>query len=1654
MAFADELRNFLEDRLRAYDPSIDLSDNSPAQVEIITPTLSRFEEDPFSIDIPTFIKDRITQEYPDLAADGGAELEDLLIKPMQLLLEPFKREIQLIKLGQSTRNASLMSEDEADALGANWFSEREQGDFSGGPVRLFFLQPTTVRVSTDKRCFTADGRSYFPVQNYFITSQSMLYNRQGNRYFLDIRVQAETQGDAYNIDAREIVGIEEVPGVAEVTNPAPFVSGVPRETNEEFLTATEQGLSERSLAVTRGVLSQIRNLFDSVRAVQVVGAGEDGMNRDILTGTGEGFLHLVGEGVAYGDWLLTSAVRYRDDGPDNSILPQTGDKIRLHTVSGGIAPTTSTMFEMTVESVLSTQDNTYLFLLSDSPFNADDITDVSWALFKPGYITISNAPGGISSDITVPSDEVHLGGHTDVFLRPSEDAEVRTTLQNVTDDAPLVAITDLEVPTSGQNLVRSAGSNFVLSKVEAGDILVIETGTGYAGTYRILEVDSATDLRVDSTFSAVTTSALRARVVRNIRVDLIEPKIPKLPFTPGPVSDLITTVGSNEFRFATINVQGFGATLGDTINILQGPDAGEFTILGFNTISGGVIVDRAATATNSNLSYEIYTLQTGLVRPLVRVKKIEALDSTGQGTGITVPYGDAVDIRPLSNFEGAGQETRTYDPVAVIFPDFLPEWGAGGLASDPISLVSIDQTTDASYSLLLKQAGSGSIIRKVTHHNSNQVETTEIEVPSFVFNGRRDTLLALTSRADNDFPISAGTNRTSDLAEAKIGDALIVHDGPNQGKYIIANHVVLDLWGKADQGHRKVALLQVDPPFKVDPIRTAINLINDENGSDLWTAEQLFGFLQYAADWDNAGGFYATFITALRAALTALGVTFASDADLKEFFDPLCKVSYSVGPAARGTFRCYFLEPVSAELYFGDDPTTFTLASTGTKSFRLDPDLNPAQILPESLVSTSPSLWDRNLGIELVQGNYAFLTAGSPFAKKGIRTGDLLEYHLPINDLPSRKSMSSSWMCTTQAGSNIVRLIMPQSNGTDEQFYGGVDNFLDLEAGQLFFIDSGPDLGAYTIVKVVEQDWVSNPPVLEIQLDQTLTHTTENFPVLSTADTQTPQADFNSELRAYVLSDVITFPVNLNAKNLEVDYSTDGGATWNTVSHAFVAADPYNTIGDVVDDITADAVFSAQVVPSAFGNRLALSKGTGNGPRTRVRISTSPAAPSAHTDLELIDGTVGRGTRGAATLRGTKRIYGTGLNQVEVGDYITLYAAYSDSIIAAGDDEAVIGTYEVTAVGTDTASAPFWSPNGTFVELSRTENFTSDEHIDVRWLRHAEPEVSPADTTGGGKEISDQFVRCRIYEAVSRNLEVVGIPWAESPHPLLETSERQVELEDPIIDTGNGQRNWAHKSPFRVLRPGVLRVSSTEMSQLREGALYYTDVPVIGYGPGSEMNVTPEEGFVLDGERKVDGYTLEVDDENFVFSMKEEVHLVLPNSVLPVGSTADLDNEFSLAGQNLEVTYNNAPVVEDIQSFLDSPLDRTTNANMLARHFLPSYVMIDATYSGGAAEDEVAAEIISYINNVDPNTNEIRADLVEDTIKRRGANTTQLPINLIALFHGIDRRIRGMRSETSIGIGDTPFFRGTFKQTYFIAGPNTSKESPRPSGEQVFLQRT
>lgn len=1656
MAFQDDLRSFLENRLLAYDAGVDLSPGSPAQVQIIDPTVARFAQDPFSTDIPTFIQDVLIQNYPELAADNGGLLGDLFSKPLQLMLEPFKRQIELVKLNQSVNNANLMADEEADALGANFFDSRNEGSFAGGTVRLYFAQPTTQRVTPDKRVFTSGGLNFYPTESYFMTSSQMLFNRQGSRYFMDIVVRAQDAGNEYNVAKGAIIGIEDVAGVVQVTNPVEFIDGAPREDNETYLGSISQALTERSLVTRRGIAARIPELFQSVRALSVVGAGDAGMNRDILTGTSEGFLHIVGKAVAYGDWVFINEVVFKDDGVDDNLVPQAGDRLRFHVTPAGFPAAATFVEEAGIIRVLFSSANTYLLLIDGIIGGGTTVAQGKAAIFKPGYITISGVPGGQNSAVTVPNNQVHLGGHTDIFVRPVADAETNSSLASLTDGDPLLALIDVSIPTIGQNIVSSAALGTASNRPQIGDLLVIETGVGVAGTYKILEVDSpnTASLRVDTIFSAVA-SGLRARVIRHIHVNLVEPRIPKLPFQTGPISDLSTIVGSTLFTLAVTDSLTYGAAVGDVIRILDGDNAGDYVITEFDIGLGGQgpIVDRQAVATAVGLRYEIFTAQTGLTLPLVRVKSIEVLDSSQQVTGITVPYGDTVDIRPMCDLDGAGREIKTLSKQMLVFPDLKDIWGStqttpfGSLLSD-VRPTAIATGTDARYTQQLETADG--IVRRISAHVSNPINSIEINLPPFLWNGKRDKLLAFTTKTDTEFTIhniaTGGNHQTSDIAEAKIGDTLTLLEGPNQGSYIIKDKRVLDLWGLSEAGHKEITLIQVDPELPSDPFRTAINFIKDTGGTI--TATELVGLLEWSTDFDNNSGYYvATFLTKLRSQLNSNGFALSAT-ETKTLLDSLIKTGYSVGPAAVGDLRLYFDEPVSCEFYYSGTPTVFTAVTDPSKVFVIDHDLEPAQVFPESEVATPPTKWSRLLDQVLPYfiGNRVGLLGGS-LPLKGVLPGDIVEFREALNDLPARPGMSSSWLAITQAGTNIVRLILPE--------FANLDNAKNITPGMLLFLDSGPDTGAYTVTGIDKHNTGTNPTEIIVRLDRSMTHTTLAYP-------ETASLDINafSSYPAYTMTFGNAFPMSFVALDaLTVGVSADYGATFSLRTHVFTAGS-YANIAAVVADITADIPFMAGATFDMLtsGDEL-IFRSIFSGPSLVTYVTGSAIAIGK---LRFLDSEANSGGNGSATLTGTKRIYSSGLPSVldPVNNNITVYAARGNVGInlpvptdtADSTDASYLGTFPIIAVGVE-STGPYQGLR--FLEMDRSAVFPAiDIRVDqpvVHWIRHSSPTTQAAETSGGGREITDQFVRFRLYDNTSIRRSILEIPWGASEHPLESISRQQVVLDGPIVPS---YKNYGHKLPFRIIRPGVKRFSSTMMSSQREGALYYVDLPVRGLGPTAEMNISPDVGLRLTGRFTVEGYTLVVKDENFTFSSKEQVDIILPKAVLPVGSTPSPDNYFNLSGQNIQLTYNNAPLIDELQRFFDAPQDRVLVASSLVRHFLPSYVYLDANYIGGESVTSVAKDIIEYLNNIPPDDNFLEANEIVSIIKRNGATSVDLPITLVALTHGTNRKIRGMRSENIIGADDVPTFKGNFNQSYFISGPDTSQETTRPSGEQVFLKRT
>jgi hypothetical protein len=449
----EELREFLKEALLRMDPSLDVSAGSPAESEVITPTIERLAPDPYDTPIDTFIKERLRSQFPSLVMQDNDALDDYGVKINRVLLEPLRRQIQLVSKNQSLQDPEQLNEDEADKLGANFFVRRQLGGFAVGVGRLYYSAPQSIIVTPSNPVFTASGLRFFPVENQAINATNMQLNTEGGLYYFDVVVRAEQEGEAYNIDLEDgLVGIEGLSQTIKVENKTSFEEGADKESTEEYVGRVENSLAERSLVTARGINARLLDVFQNVRSVQVIGFGDIEMERDILEGGGQYVTYALFIGSVDAAGPEVDRVRLTGDFNDNSGIAhnfltgglRVGDTINYYNM------TSSEFVKIEISEIIDA--NT---VRTDPPLEdagvAGGVVDGVFALQRiDAELTISGIPGGIidpetdQGTISIQGSEVHIGGVLDVFVRAGFPQQRSTTVESIRDAAPLRFGVDLE----------------------------------------------------------------------------------------------------------------------------------------------------------------------------------------------------------------------------------------------------------------------------------------------------------------------------------------------------------------------------------------------------------------------------------------------------------------------------------------------------------------------------------------------------------------------------------------------------------------------------------------------------------------------------------------------------------------------------------------------------------------------------------------------------------------------------------------------------------------------------------------------------------------------------------------------------------------------------------------------------------------------------------------------------------------------------------------------------------------------------------------------------------------------------------------------------------------------------------------------------------
>ncbi len=1041
-AFTNAFETLVQERLKAFDSGIDLTAGGPADTLIIQPLLTRLGTDPFEIDIKSFLIQKGKEVFPDIDL---ITYDDLLINPLTVFLEPFKQQINQIKLAQSISNASSINVEEVQDLMANWFSTIQEGKYTSGTARIYFPAPQACNIGITDRIVSKDNLVFNPNTNYTFLATDLLFNREGTQYFIDITVQAEAVGSKYNIDENNL-SYTDIVGSIGVKNLIKFSGGEDGQTNQQFVEATQIGLTERSLNTDKGIRA---NILD-VKALTTIGAGDPAMDRDVLRGGGQGAVYKVGTGLVFGSWAFITNVLLSS--PFQTI--EIKDEVEVQYALG------ANTLVAKIHSILW-QSNVNVFIELDAALTNGPCTIL---LKKPGYITLEETPDSIGKT-AVPDNTVHVYGHTDVFVRPLSDDKETLAIDYISDTKNTQYLVGAYV---GANNNLLAWTDIEPYNIEVGDLVYFDTGNNI-GSYTVIQ--AVPDIRLNVVFNAAEVG-IRARIVKMIDINLNQPIVQKLPLKT-PVSDLTTFSGSKQVTLLT-NTLSYGVIMGDYLEILSGNDKGVYTITGFDAIllGRGLILDRALKYTANNINYKIYSAGAGIALPLITVDDITLLDSNKQETSNKIPYKYPVNIKNTCCIK-QGKSTAVNQASLMLLPDLSGIWPLASVPAVP------GPGVDARYTQ--KIATYDGVRRTVSADAANPITTVEINVPPFMWSGNNNKLMAYVTEKDLEFTNDpSGNQTTSPLARANKNFCLNITSSPSVGNYLIKDIRVLELWGKSSAGHQKIALIELYDELPVSPGKAIADFISYVNtigaGITPITSEEYFKIFDYATDPLNGSGFLRILTTKLREALIYVGLTLTTP----EVFSILTNISmctYKIGPAPRTTLRSYFLNATTAQYYSGIKPTIFKHDDIIARPTNLS-----ANILPNTDVLPTAMLRNGSVAYPVSQAYYS----STGILSTGVQQGDIFKFYPAINELAARDIMTSSFICITQAGSDIVRLAYPDKTANAVYMF----NKKPLQAGQFVYIDTGADAGGYIIVEVLSDTF----PNHLVRLDKKMTFTTNPYP--------------------------------------------------------------------------------------------------------------------------------------------------------------------------------------------------------------------------------------------------------------------------------------------------------------------------------------------------------------------------------------------------------------------------------------------------------------------------------------------------------------------------------------------------------------------------------
>ena len=310
--------------------------------------------------------------------------------------------------------------------------------------------------------------------------------------------------------------------------------------------------------------------------------------------------------------------------------------------------------------------------------------------FGDTRINISGIPGGVplpgftAVDLQIESDKIHIGGLTDIYLKPSSSLSETTSIIKLSPSSPTSEDGDVVLQASdGQVKPAVNESHFFSSELESALTNLYGATPAYAHNL-VLEIIEAPSSELVPTFVRIIHSVpggckidgsfpgglgdgfenLRFRVLRSATTSLVDP----LEILQQGEDLSITNNDFNVTFAGGINFTTDPTNVGMYLHIDSDTGSGEYRVVSRNLSS--LQLRTVPTETGSGLSYRIYTKQSaGISLPLVRVSEVSL---SGDSLGVKVPYAKPIDV-VASAFSGLNDDPINEDIMGANGGELLKE---------------------------------------------------------------------------------------------------------------------------------------------------------------------------------------------------------------------------------------------------------------------------------------------------------------------------------------------------------------------------------------------------------------------------------------------------------------------------------------------------------------------------------------------------------------------------------------------------------------------------------------------------------------------------------------------------------------------------------------------------------------------------------------------------------------------------------------------------------------------------------------------------------------------------------------------------------------------------------------------------------------------